>query len=160
MHPLLRDMMPEEEEFEEIIEELEDGDEEVVIEEYEEVIEQPSTGNAGPSPQPMYGQAQQPMYAQAQQPMYAQAQQPMYGQPMVQSPVQVIGPQKSVIGAYLLWFFLGWAGIHHLYVGRGIGIWLLSLVSFQGLGVWWLADLFLMPAACSKVRGNNYNIVR
>ena len=144
--------MPEEEEFEEIIEELEDGDEEVVIEEYEEVIEQPSTGNAGPSPQPMYGQAQQPMYAQAQQ--------PMYGQPMAQRPVQVIGPQKSVIGAYLLWFFLGWAGVHHLYVGRGIGVWLLSLVSFQGLGVWWLADLFLMPAACSKVRGNNYNIVR
>ena len=151
MHLLMGHMMPEEE-FEEIIEEVEDGDEEVVIEEYEEVIEQPSTGNAGPSPQPMYGQAQQPMYAQAQQ--------PMYGQPMVQSPVQVIGPQKSVIGAYLLWFFLGWAGIHHLYVGRGIGIWLLSLVSFQGLGVWWLADLFLMPAACSKVRGNNYNIVR
>ena len=146
--------MAPEEEFEEIIEEIEDGDEEVVIEAYEEIIEQPAPGNTGLSPQPMYGQ---PM---AQQPAYAQAQQPMYGQPMAQRPVQVIGPGKSVIGAYLLWFFLGWAGIHHLYVGRGIGIWLLSLVSFQALGLWWLADLFLMPSACSKVRGNSYTIVR
>ena len=128
--------MAPEEEFEEIIEEIEDGDEEVVIEEYEEIIEQPAPGNTGLSPQPMYGQ------------------------PMAQRPVQVIGPGKSVIGAYLLWFFLGWAGIHHLYVGRGIGIWLLSIVSFQALGLWWLADLFLMPSACSKVRGNSYTVVR
>ena len=146
--------MAPEEEFEEIIEEIGEGEEEVVIEEYEEIIEQPALGNTGSSPQPMYAQ---PM---TQQPAYSQPQQPMYGQPMAQRPVQVIGPQKSILGAYLLWFFLGWAGIHHLYVGRGIGIWLLSLVSFQALGLWWLADLFLMPSACSKVRGNNYNIVR
>ena len=32
----------------------------------------------------------------------------------------------SIFASYLLWFFLGWAGIHHLYMGRGVGIWILS----------------------------------
>ena len=60
------------------------------------------------------------------------------------------GGQTSTLVAYLLWFFLGWLGIHHLYVGRGIGIWLLSLITVQGLGLWWLADLFLIPSSVSK----------
>jgi len=60
--------------------------------------------------------------------------------------------KPSVLVAYILWLFLGWIGIHHLYIGRGIGIWLVSIITFQGLGLWLLLDLFLIPSACSRVR--------
>ena len=49
--------------------------------------------------------------------------------------------------------FLGFLGVHHLYVGRGVGIFLVALITFQGFGFWWLADLFLIPGSCSKMRG-------
>ena len=43
---------------------------------------------------------------------------------------------KSKLVAYLLWFFLGWAGIHHFYLRRyhqGI-LWLTSFGGFFGIG--------------------------
>ena len=99
--------------------------------------------------------------AYAQQPQQAYAQQPQ--QVYAQQPATVIttggGDQPSALVAYLLWFFLGWIGIHHLYVGRGVGIWIVSLITFQGLGFWWIADLFLIPASCSMVRGQQTIIV-
>ena len=65
----------------------------------------------------------------------------------------VIGnKQPNVTIAYLLWFFLGFFGVHHLYMGRGIGIWLLALFTAQGLGLLWLIDIFLIPQSCSKIR--------
>lgn len=64
-----------------------------------------------------------------------------------------IGGNASIFGAYLLWLFLGWAGVHHLYVGRGLIIWVFSLITFQGFGLWWIADFFLLPFACRKIRG-------
>ena len=70
------------------------------------------------------------------------------------------GGGPDVIVAYLLWFFLGWLGVHHLYMGRGVGIWLVSLITFQAIGFWWLADLFLIPGSCSKVRGNQTIIIQ
>ena len=82
-------------------------------------------------------------------------QQPQYGQ-AVHQPMMMAQPVRhppSAILAYVLWFFLGVFGIHHLYMGRGVGVWLLSLITFQGLGLWWLIDLFLIPSSCSKVRG-------
>ena len=82
-----------------------------------------------------------------QQPQYVQA----VHQPMVMA--HQVQHQPSAILAYVLWFFLGIFGIHHLYMGRGVGVWLLSLVTFQGFGLWWLIDLFLIPSSCSKVRG-------
>jgi len=70
------------------------------------------------------------------------------------------GNQAPSVGlAYVLWFFLGIIGVHHLYIGRGVGIWLLSLITFQGLGIWWLIDLFLIPSACSKAGGNQTIII-
>ena len=99
----------------------------------------------------------------AQQPQQAYAQQPQQGYAAPASQPTVIttggGNQPSVAIAYLLWLFLGWVGIHHLYIGRGVGIWLLSIITFQGIGVWWLVDLFLIPGACSKVRGQQTIIV-
>jgi TM2 domain-containing membrane protein YozV len=65
---------------------------------------------------------------------------------------------RSVALAYVLWFFLGYLGIHRMYCGRvGSGALMLALTvigSFTfplGIGhllvfviaVWWLVDLFL-----------------
>lgn len=64
---------------------------------------------------------------------------------------------KNIIVAYLLWWFLGWAGAHRLYLGRIqtglaqllltvfgavtfifiIGYFLLTIV-----GVWWMLDIY------------------
>jgi TM2 domain-containing membrane protein YozV len=62
------------------------------------------------------------------------------------------GSGSSIIASYLLWFFFGWAGIHHLYMGRGFGVWIISLITFQGFGFWWLADFFLIPSSSRKIR--------
>ena len=58
----------------------------------------------------------------------------------------------SALVAYLLLFFVGILGIHHLYMGRGVGIWILSVITLQGFFVWMFVDLFLIPSSCSKVR--------
>ncbi|MCF8565798.1 NINE protein [Alicyclobacillus tolerans] len=65
---------------------------------------------------------------------------------------------KSVALAYVLWFFLGYLGIHRMYCGRiGSGVAMLALTVFGGIffpiwighlllfvvGIWWLLDLFL-----------------
>ena len=70
------------------------------------------------------------------------------------------GGEPDVLVAYLLWFFLGFLGVHHLYMGRGVGIFLIALITFQGFALWWLADLFLIPGSCSKVRGNQTIIIQ
>ena len=105
--------------------------------------------NAPGAQQPMM-QQQQPMMQQ-QQPMMQQ-QQPM----MMQQPTTVVaggGNQPSTLVAYLLWFFLGFIGIHHLYIGRGVGVFILALITAQGFFIWWFLDLFLIPSSCSKPRG-------
>ena len=77
-------------------------------------------------------------------------------QQAMQQPVMVVagggGGGPNTLVAYLLWLFLGFFGIHHLYIGRGIGIWIVSLITFQGLGFWWLIDLFLIPGSCASRR--------
>ena len=43
---------------------------------------------------------------------------------------------KYAAVAYLLWLFLGWAGVHHFYLGRrrqGV-LWLTSFSGLFGLG--------------------------
>jgi len=49
---------------------------------------------------------------------------------------------KSKGVAYLLWFFLGWAGVHRMYCGRWVTgfVWLFTGGLF---GIGWLVDLFL-----------------
>ena len=104
---------------------------------------------------------EQQAYAQQPQQAYAQQPQQAYAAPASQPTVITTGggDQPSVLVAYLLWFFLGWIGIHHLYIGRGVGIWILSVITLQGLGLWWIIDLFLIPGACSTVRGQQTIIV-
>jgi TM2 domain-containing membrane protein YozV len=79
--------------------------------------------------------------------------------------------KKSLIAAYVLWFFLGYIGAHRFYLGRPFSgfimlalsavILLLTFVSFGVLsflwfvvGLWWLIDALLIPgmAAGSNTR--------
>ena len=79
--------------------------------------------------------------------------------------------KKSVIVTYLLWFFLGWFGIHRFYVGKWIsGFILLALTLVAGAtywifigmvlmaipGLWWLIDALLIPG---MVRDYNNDLV-
>ena len=70
--------------------------------------------------------------------------------------------KKSLLVAYLLWFFLGYVGAHRFYLGKSLSgfvmlafsaaVLLLTLVSFGVLGflwalvgLWWLIDALLIP---------------
>jgi TM2 domain-containing membrane protein YozV len=68
--------------------------------------------------------------------------------------------KRSALLAYILWFFLGWFGVHRMYLGRvGSGIamlvlhgvsWvthfiLIGFVGFFFLALWWLIDALLIP---------------
>jgi TM2 domain-containing membrane protein YozV len=54
--------------------------------------------------------------------------------------MEIIMKSKGV--AYLLWFFLGFWGIHRMYCGKWISgfIWLFTLGLF---GIGWIVDIFL-----------------
>ena len=69
-----------------------------------------------------------------------------------QNTVIMTNKQPDVLIAYLLWFFLGGIGIHHLYMGRGVIVFILAFITFQGLFLLWILDLFLIPSSCAKVR--------
>jgi TM2 domain-containing membrane protein YozV len=73
--------------------------------------------------------------------------------------------KKSPLVGYLLWFFLGFAGIHRFYLGAtgsGIVMLLIFLVSiplvvvavgflgFLLLGLWWLVDGLLIPGLAER----------
>lgn len=66
--------------------------------------------------------------------------------------------KKSLLVAYLLWFFLGYGGVHRMYLGRWIsGLFMLFtfgvsflltvvLVGYVGLAfifLWWMVDALL-----------------
>jgi TM2 domain-containing membrane protein YozV len=51
--------------------------------------------------------------------------------------------EKRVLPLFLLFFFLAWLGVHRFYVGK-IGTGILFLLTFGGLGIWWIIDLILI----------------
>jgi TM2 domain-containing membrane protein YozV len=68
--------------------------------------------------------------------------------------------KKSTGIAYLLWFFVGFLGIHRFYLGQTgsgaamliifflsmvLSLVLVGLLGFIVLGIWWLVDAFLIP---------------
>lgn len=72
--------------------------------------------------------------------------------------------RKSVALAYVLWFFLGYLGIHRMYCGRVTsGVLMMALTVIGALtfplfighifsfivAVWWLIDLFLTARMAS-----------
>lgn len=80
--------------------------------------------------------------------------------------------KKSVLVAYLAWFFLGGLGVHRFYAGRGgsggvqlglfIGGWVLlaagvGFVFLLLLALWVFVDLFLVPGL---VRDYNVRLAR
>lgn len=62
---------------------------------------------------------------------------------------------RSVLVAYLLWFFLGLWGIHRFYAGDTTGgvIWLLT-GALCGFG--WIADIFLIPGLVDRANRPQY----
>ncbi|MCL6626914.1 TM2 domain-containing protein [Alicyclobacillus shizuokensis] len=75
--------------------------------------------------------------------------------------------RRSVALAYVLWFFLGYLGIHRMYCGRVVsGVAMLTLTILGGVtfpilighllmfivGVWWLVDLFLTAGMAQESR--------
>ena len=56
----------------------------------------------------------------------------------------------------LLWFFLGCLGIHRFYHGK-VGTGILMLLTFGGLGIWWLVDGILI--VMGKFEDDKGNVV-
>ena len=81
------------------------------------------------------------------------------GVPGMTTAIAMPGNGKSVLVSYLLWFFLGMFGAHHLYMGRGIGIWIVSLITLQGFFIWLLVDLFMIPGSTTMQRGGQIVIM-
>ena len=52
---------------------------------------------------------------------------------------------KNLFVAYLLWFLLGWLGVHHFYLRRNrqAFVWWATLGGIFGLG--WLRDVVRLP---------------
>ena len=86
--------------------------------------------------------------------------QPIAGLSSAEAMMRYDAGKKSVGIAYLLWFFLGWLGLHRFYLARPLsGILMLILTAIStvltivvighfGLfivGVWWLLDALLIP---------------
>ncbi|MDN4479744.1 TM2 domain-containing protein [Demequina muriae] len=60
-------------------------------------------------------------------------------------PSTAIHAPKSLLLAYILWFFLGLFGVQHFYLGK-IGRGLLYLLTAGVFGVGWIIDLFTLPS--------------
>lgn len=80
--------------------------------------------------------------------------------------------RKSMVLAYLLWWFLGTLGAHRFYLGRTgsavamliitlisfpLALLLIGYVGFALIGVWWLVDAFLIPG---MVRSHNVRVMQ
>ena len=62
--------------------------------------------------------------------------------------------KKSLVVAYLLWWFLGYFGAHRFYLGHvGSGVVTLIFIGIFGVlivGLWWLIDAFLIPGIVKR----------
>jgi TM2 domain-containing membrane protein YozV len=50
---------------------------------------------------------------------------------------------KRILPVFLLCWFLGFIGVHRFFVGK-IGTGILMIVTFGGLGIWWLIDFIVI----------------
>lgn len=56
---------------------------------------------------------------------------------------QIVKIERDWSVALILSIFLGWLGIDRFYLGQGF-VGFLKLITFGGLGVWWLIDIFII----------------
>jgi TM2 domain-containing membrane protein YozV len=56
---------------------------------------------------------------------------------------------KRILPVFLLFFFLAWLGVHRFYVGK-ILTGILFIITFGGLGIWWIVDLILIVTGSFK----------
>jgi TM2 domain-containing membrane protein YozV len=56
---------------------------------------------------------------------------------------------RSWMAALILSIFVGSLGVDRFYLGR-IGTGILKLITFGGLGIWWLIDLILIATKSIK----------
>ncbi|MGQ4002270.1 NINE protein [Francisellaceae bacterium CB299] len=79
-------------------------------------------------------------------------------QATTQEIINTLTAQKNIAIAYILWFILGWFGIHRLYLGRtGSGVAMLIcgvlsiflgilLLPLLAMLIWWIVDACLIPS--------------
>lgn len=58
------------------------------------------------------------------------------------SPAAAAAGGDQMVVMLLLWFFLGGFAAHRWYAGKPAGWNILFILTFGGLGIWWLVDLF------------------
>lgn len=77
--------------------------------------------------------------------------------------------KRTVLTAYALWLFLGWAGAHRFYVGRwrsalgmaaaGLVTWIMTTMLGPWLGIpmtiWWIVDALLVPGWIKQANAAN-----
>ncbi|MCX7521579.1 TM2 domain-containing protein [Microbacterium sp. STN6] len=69
--------------------------------------------------------------------------------PIPATPQPPLPTAKSFIAAWLLALLLGMLGVDRFYLGK-VGTGILKLITFGGLGVWWLIDLILVLAGAAR----------
>jgi TM2 domain-containing membrane protein YozV len=68
--------------------------------------------------------------------------------------VPVTQTDKRILPAALLSFFFGFFGVHRFYVGK-IGTGILQILTFGGLGIWWMIDfIFIVTGSFTDKDGN------
>lgn len=58
-------------------------------------------------------------------------------------------PERSFIATWMFSWLLGFLGVDRIYLGK-VGTGILKLLTFGGLGVWWLIDLILTLAGVQR----------
>lgn len=74
---------------------------------------------------------------------------PQPEQPPVQPGSRPISTDRSFVATWLLSWLVGMFGVDRFYLGK-IGTGILKLITFGGLGIWWLVDLILVLAGAAR----------
>lgn len=69
--------------------------------------------------------------------------------PPVAAPIYVATSEKSFLLTWLFAWILGFWGVDRFYLGK-VGTGILKLVTFAGLGIWWLVDLIIVLSGTQR----------